>query len=52
LHVVEPSPTAFKSLAKAKLLGGQEIWGPLALADGKLLMRDQSQLKCVQLKAD
>ncbi len=52
LHIVQPSPEGFKSLAKAKVLGGKEIWGPLALADGKLVIRDQSQMKCVDLKAD
>ncbi len=51
LYIVEPSPQGFKSLGKATLLGGKEIWGPLALADGKLVIRDQSQMKCVALHA-
>ena len=50
LHIVQPSPDGFKSLAKAKVLGGKEIWGPLALADGKLVIRDQSQMKCLDLR--
>jgi outer membrane protein assembly factor BamB len=50
VHIVEPSPAAFKSLAKAKVLEGREIWGPLALADGRLLVRDQSQMKCLDLR--
>lgn len=40
LHIVEPSPSGFKSLSQTKVLGGKEIWGPLALADGKLVIRD------------
>jgi hypothetical protein len=52
LHIVEPSPAAFKSLGKVKLLEGREIWGPLALADGHLIIRDQSQMKCVKVKAN
>jgi len=51
LYIVEPSPQGFKSLGKATLLGGKEIWGPLALAEGKLVIRDQSQMKCVDLHA-
>jgi outer membrane protein assembly factor BamB len=51
LHIVEPSPTEFKSLSKAKLLEGREIWGPLALSAGKLVIRDQKQMKCVDLRA-
>jgi len=50
LYIVEPSPAGFKSLGKAKLLDGREIWGPLALSDGKLIIRDQTQMKCVDLK--
>jgi outer membrane protein assembly factor BamB len=50
LHIVEPSPAGFKSLAKSKVLDGREIWGPLALAGGKLLIRDQSQMKCLDLR--
>jgi outer membrane protein assembly factor BamB len=49
LHIVKPSPAGFESLDKAKLLEGREIWGPLALANGRLLIRDQSQMKCVSL---
>ena len=51
LHIVEPSPDGFRSLGKTKLLAGKEIWGPLALSEGRLLIRDQSQMKCVDLKA-
>lgn len=50
LHIVEPSPSGFKSLSQAKLLEGREIWGPLALAEGHLLIRDQTQMKCVDLR--
>jgi outer membrane protein assembly factor BamB len=50
LHIVQPSPDGFKSLAKAKVLDGKEIWGPLALAGGRLVIRDQSQMKCVDLR--
>jgi outer membrane protein assembly factor BamB len=50
LHLVEPDPAGFKPLASAKLLDTNECWGPLALADGKLLIRDQKQMKCVAVR--
>ncbi len=50
LHIVEPSADGFKSLDSVKLLGGKEIWGPLALSDGYLVIRDQQQMKCVDIK--
>ncbi len=52
LYIVEPSPAGFKSLGKTRVLEGREIWGPLALADGKLLARDQRQMKCLDLRSN
>lgn len=64
LYLVEPDPQEFKLLAKAELLGAggtssegiaarvggsTQNWAPIALADGRLLLRDQSVLKCVKI---
>lgn len=64
LYMIQPDPSGFKSLASAELLGdaGTESegiarqvggttqnWAPLALSDGKLLIRDHAQLKCVRV---
>jgi len=50
LYLLEPNPTGFKELAKAKLLEPGTNWAPLALTDGKLLIRDQKQIKCVAVR--
>ncbi len=50
LYLIEPDPAGFKPLASAKLLTAPECWGPLALSDGKLLIRDQKQMKCVAVR--
>jgi len=50
LYLIEPSPEGFKPLAKADLLDTRTCWGPLALTDGKLIIRDQKQMKCVAVK--
>jgi len=47
LYLVEPDPSGFKPLASAELLEAGENWAPIALADGKLLIRDQKQMKCL-----
>jgi hypothetical protein len=47
LYLIEPNPSGFKPLASAVLLEPGQNWAPLALADGKLLIRDQKHLKCV-----
>lgn len=50
LYLVEPSPEKYKQLAQAKVVDGKELWAPLALSDGKLLVRSQDTLKCLDLK--
>jgi outer membrane protein assembly factor BamB len=64
LYLIEPDTAAFKPLASADILkpggvdnsnrmtnfgGPTQNWAPLALADGKLLIRDQSRLMCVKV---
>jgi outer membrane protein assembly factor BamB len=49
LYLVDPDPTGFKPIASVELLEPGDNWAPLALADGKLLVRGQKQLKCLQV---
>jgi outer membrane protein assembly factor BamB len=49
LYLVEPNPQAFKPLTSAELLEKGDNWAPLALVDGKLLVRGQKELKVVQV---
>lgn len=49
LYLIEPDPSGFKSLASAEILGMGQNWGPLALAGGNLLLRDQTRLICVKV---
>lgn len=61
LFLIEPNPAAFKPIASAELLAappagegmaarfGTQNWAPVALADGKLLIRDQSRMICVKV---
>ncbi len=50
LYLIEPDPNGYKELASAKLLDTNRCWAPLALSDGKLLIRDQKQMKCVVVR--
>lgn len=49
LYLVEPSPSGFKPLASAEILEAGDNWAPLALADGKLIVRGQKEMKCLQV---
>lgn len=50
LHLVEPSPEGYKELARAQIFNGSKMWSPMALTDGKLLLRDQEHMKCLDLR--
>lgn len=52
LTLAEARPEGFKELARAKVLKARSgyAWAPMALADGKLLVRDQDELKCLEVK--
>jgi outer membrane protein assembly factor BamB len=65
LYLIEPDPSGFKPISSSQLLGQpastnensiearvggrSQNWAPLALADGKLLIRDQSRMVCVNV---
>jgi outer membrane protein assembly factor BamB len=49
LYLIEPDPSGFKPLATTRLLEGNQNWAPMALADGRLLIRDQNHLKCLKV---
>jgi outer membrane protein assembly factor BamB len=49
LYLIEPNPAGFKPLASAEILAPGDNWAPLALVDGKLLVRGQKELKVLQV---
>ncbi len=51
LHLIEADPAAYKPLAKAKVLDGPEAWGPMAFADGHLIVRDLNKMVCLDVAA-
>lgn len=51
LTVIKASTDSYQELASAKVLEGRDAWGPMALADGRLLVRDSRQLVCLDLRS-
>ena len=49
LTLAEVSPAGYKPLAQARVLDGLEAWGPLALAAGRLLARDEFRMVCLEV---
>ena len=51
LRIIQPGPDGYRELAKSPpLISGQELWSPLVLSCGRLLIRDHKQLKCIDLR--
>ncbi len=51
LTILEASTREYVPLAQAKVLEGVDAWGPMALAGGRLLLRDSRRLVCLDVRA-
>lgn len=49
LHMARAGDSKLEELASAKLLGPKDIWAPLAISDGVLVIRDQREMKALQV---
>ena len=49
LRLIEANTTGYNELASAKVLA-EEVWGPMALSEGKLIARDLSKMSCLDLR--
>lgn len=50
LILAKATPEAFEPLAQAEVLTGHESWAPMALAGGRLLVRDLTRMVCLDLR--
>jgi outer membrane protein assembly factor BamB len=47
LRLIEASTKEYKELASAQILTGGDVWGPPALSEGKLIIRDMAHMFCL-----
>jgi len=54
LNLLELGETGATVLAKAKVLEARDgnVWAPLALSGGMLVVRDQHEMKCLEVRAE
>jgi outer membrane protein assembly factor BamB len=50
LTIIRPDITRYIQLDQAKIFEGQDAWGPFAIADGFLLMRDSKRMFCLDIR--
>ena len=51
LSLLELSQEKYVALGKAQVLKGRESWGPMALAGGRLIVRDLTRVVCLDVAA-
>jgi outer membrane protein assembly factor BamB len=49
LRLIQATPEKYTLLAQAQVLKGRESWGPLALANGRLIARDLTRMVCLDV---
>jgi len=49
LTLAEATPEGYKQLAQAKVLDGHDAWGPMAMAAGRLIVRDMTRMVCLDV---
>jgi outer membrane protein assembly factor BamB len=51
LRMAAATPEAYKELSSAEVTKGINIWAPMAISEGKLLVRNRKTLMCVDVAA-
>lgn len=49
LTVAPAVPTGFSPISQAKILGGHESWGPMAFVAGRMIVRDLTNMVCLDI---
>ncbi|MDH4238114.1 MAG: PQQ-like beta-propeller repeat protein [Phycisphaerae bacterium] len=49
LTLAKATPAGYEQLAEAKVLDGPESWGPMAIASGRLILRDMNRMICLDV---
>ena len=49
LTLAEATPAGYTQLAEARVLEGPESWGPIAIASGRLIVRDMHRMICLDV---
>ena len=49
LRLLEANTEEYRELDSAQVLSGHDVWAPLALSDGKLVIRDLTKMLCLDV---
>jgi len=49
LRMLDANAGEYRELDHAQVLSGDNVWGPIALSDGKMVLRDMAKVVCIQV---
>jgi len=49
LRLLEANTTEYRELAGFQVLNGHDVWGPIALSGGKMILRDMTKMVCIEV---
>jgi hypothetical protein len=49
LHLLEANTSEYKEISTAQVLSGPDVWAPMALSGGKLVLRDMTKMVCIEV---
>ncbi len=49
LTLVKASPDSYQQLAQFNILNGHDAWAPMAIASGRLILRDLTKMACIDV---
>ncbi|NVO09663.1 MAG: PQQ-binding-like beta-propeller repeat protein [Bacteroidales bacterium] len=52
LTIAKATISGWAIMDKANIIEGQDSWGPIAIADGRLLMRTSKQMVCIDIREE
>ena len=52
LNIARLSTSGFELLDKRRIIEGHDAWGPIALADGYLIMRETKKMVCLDMRVN
>jgi hypothetical protein len=50
LRLIDANTTAYTELSSAQVLSGPDVWGPMALSEGTLVLRDLTKLVALDVR--
>ncbi len=49
LRLLEANTTEYRELASAQVLHGHDVWAPMTISNGRMILRDMTKMVCIEI---